>query len=86
MGAALWRRAALAEAQPATPDYLPPALPGCLYRIEVFGEPRAPWRSSPTGAMRDAIRLDLASWDEIRQEHFLAVPVDMRIWMPEDAA
>jgi len=45
------------------------------YRIEVFGEPRAPWRSTVAQAIDDAISLGLASYDEERDEHYLAVPV-----------
>lgn len=47
------------------------------FRITVFGEPRAPWRDSWAEAMEDAIRLELASWDASKREHFLAVPVGM---------
>lgn len=82
MGAALWRGVAATIAP--TPEQ--PACaksPGCRYRIEVFGQPRAPWRASPAEAMADAVRLDLTSWDESRQEHYLAVPVDMRVRYPE---
>lgn len=43
----------------------------------VFGEPRSEWRRSRHEAMMDAIRLELASWDGERREHFLAVPVSM---------
>ena len=83
MGAALWRRAA-DEAEPAAHlDYLPASTPGCLYRIEVFGEGRAPWRRSVADAMADAIRLELASWDASLRQHYLAVPVDMRVLKPE---
>lgn len=81
MGAALWRRE-LSAAE------LAPEIPLSVqrrwrYRIEVFGEARAPWRYSAAEAMADAIRLDLTSWDEERQEHYLAVPVDMRVLRPE---
>jgi len=47
------------------------------FRVTVFGEPRAPWRSSRDQALRDAINLDLASWDGSRREWFLAVPVSI---------
>lgn len=86
MGVALWKRGE--DDRPATPtglDYLPPAIPGCFYRIEVAGEARSPWRPSPAEAMADAIGLDLANWDETTREHYLAVPVDMRIIGPEPA-
>lgn len=46
-----------------------------LHRVTVFGEPRSPWRNTSGEAIADAIRLELASWDEERQEHYLAVPV-----------
>lgn len=55
------------------------------YRITVFGEPRAPWRRTPHESMADAIRLNLASWDDQRREHFLAVPVEMD-WRKADAS
>lgn len=84
MGAALWRHAdeRLAEPEPE-PASIWTAGPGCRFRIEVFGRPRAPWRSTPEEAMQDAIRLDLASWDESRKEYFLAVPVDMNVRRPQ---
>ncbi len=81
MGTAVWKRAAGAQA------HLDPAMPmspvETKYRIEVFGQPRAPWRTSPAEAMVDAVRLDLASWDEARQEYYLAVPVDLRVLHPD---
>ncbi|TKW74920.1 MAG: hypothetical protein DI610_05365 [Staphylococcus hominis] len=81
MGAALWRGVAAAAAPaPDQPAWAKPAC--CRYRIEVFGQPRAPWRDSAAEAMDDAIRLELANWDESRQEHYLAVPVDMRVRYP----
>lgn len=83
MGVALWRQSSPDADRRAVPDYVPPPQPGCLYRIETFGEPRSTWRTSPAEAMADAIALDLASWDEVRQQHFLAVPVDMRVRRPE---
>ena len=89
MGVALWRRSVESEDEPAPPTdfgYLPPPMPGCRYRIEVMGEPRAPWRSTPAEAMVDAIALDLANWDETTREHYLAVPVDMRVIGPEGRA
>lgn len=75
MGVALWKRA---EAVPVAAPELPPVTGRCLYRIEVFGEPRAPWRGTVAEAMADAIRLELASWDDELQQHYLAVPVDLR--------
>lgn len=48
------------------------------FRITVFDEPRAPWRETREEAMADAVALDLASWDDERREHFLAVPVDIQ--------
>lgn len=47
------------------------------YRIAVCGEPRAPWRDTPALALPDAIRLQLASYEEERGGHFLAVPVEV---------
>jgi len=47
------------------------------FRSTVCDKPRAPWRTSRDDAMRDAIALELASWDASRRERFLAVPVDM---------
>ena len=47
------------------------------YRVVVFGEPRSQWRDTAAQAMRDAIWLNLASYDEERDEHYLAVPVDL---------
>lgn len=86
MGVAVWKRGDDDRSpEPAGLDYLPPALPGCFYRIEVVGEARSPWRSTPSEAMADAVALDLASWDGSRREHFLAVPVHMRIIGPERA-
>lgn len=80
MGRALWRRLT----EPDERDALPAAEPRAfMYCIEVFGRRRSPWRSSPQEALADAIRLDLAAWDESRQEHYLAVPVDMRVRRPE---
>ncbi|KPH60219.1 hypothetical protein ADT71_20615 [Novosphingobium sp. ST904] len=54
------------------------------YRIAVFGQPRSPWRPSIDEAMADAIKLKLASWDESRQEWFLAVPVDLATGKAEE--
>lgn len=58
----------------------PPPVPVPLteYRIVTFGTPRSPWRKTKDAAMGDAIRLHLASWDESRREHYLAVPVSMQ--------
>lgn len=58
---------------------LPPPSPRPRYRVEVFGVARTPWRTSFTDAMADAIALDLATWDAEAGEHFLAVPVDMKV-------
>ena len=66
----------------ALAEVAPEPLPGariCRYRIEVFGTPRAPWRATASAALADAVALGLASWDQAQQEHFLAVPVDMRV-------
>lgn len=82
MGAALWRREISAPLESET-EWSRAVARRWRYRIEVFGRARAPWRNSAAEAMADAIRLDLASWDEERQEHFLAVPVDMRVLQPE---
>ena len=86
MGVALWKRGE--DDRPATPtglDYLPPAIPGCFYRIEVAGEARSPWRPSPAEAMADAIGLDLANWGGGGGGGWGGVPVDMRIIGPEPA-
>lgn len=48
------------------------------FRIATLGKPRAPWRDSQEAAMNDAIRLNLASWDQSKRQHFLAVPVEMQ--------
>jgi hypothetical protein len=79
MGVALWRR----DAEPASLPLPIVVQSNVRYRIEVFGEARAPWRATAGQAMLDAIRLDLANWDDARQEHFLAVPVDLRVDHPE---
>lgn len=63
---------------PAGPLPMVPAPAPRRWQVTVFGTPRAPWRDSRAAAMRDAIRLDLASWDESRREYFLAVPVAIR--------
>ena len=47
------------------------------FRIAVFGEGRAPWRTSRKDAMSDAKALGLASYDRSSREWFLAVPVAM---------
>jgi hypothetical protein len=80
MGAALWRRVRAQQVVDAASEASAPR-GQVRYRIEVFGQPRAPWRAYPSHAMDDAIRLGLASWDADRNEHFLAVPVDMRTWL-----
>lgn len=56
----------------------PPPEPRDQFRIAVFGEPRTPWRATRDAAMVDAIREGLASWDESKREHFLAVPAAMQ--------
>ena len=83
MGRAVWRR--LPE------EELPePPLPsrGVRFRhcVTVFGEQRGPWRDSVGEAVDDAIALELASWDPSVQQHFLAVPVDIKTEMVRDAA
>ena len=82
MHAIFYARWDFPDPPPEPVSYLPPALTGCRYRIEVFGKPRAPWRVTPTIAMQDAIDLDLASWDASTREHYLAVPVDMAMYDP----
>lgn len=47
------------------------------FRIVVFGEGRAPWRTSREDAMSDAKALGLAAYDRSLREWFLAVPVAM---------
>lgn len=47
------------------------------YRIAVFGKPRGEWHDRVGAAMSDAIKLGLASYDEERGEHYLAVPVEI---------
>ena len=47
------------------------------FRISVLDQARSPWRNSREDSMRDAVALDLASWDAERREWFLAVPVQM---------
>ncbi|EJU11741.1 hypothetical protein LH128_17377 [Sphingomonas sp. LH128] len=47
------------------------------FRIAVFGQARGPWRPSIDDAMADAIKLELASWDESQREWYLAVPVEL---------
>lgn len=61
-----------AKPQPAPPE------PRDEFRIAVFDEPKTPWRATKQAAMTDAIRLGLASWDESKREHYLAVPVSMK--------
>ena len=82
MGAALWCRDLDPRQGNIAEDHAgPPRAPvmTCRYRIEVLGIPRTPWRSSSAAAMQDAIDLGLTSWDAAGREHFLAVPVDMRV-------
>lgn len=83
MGRAVWRRLA-EEELPGVP--LP--RPGVRFRycVTVFGEQRAPWRDSVAEAVDDAIGLELASWDAVERQHFLAVPVDIRTEKVSDAA
>lgn len=73
MGVALWRQMPAEEIAPAS-------TPTAQFRhcITVFGEQRAPWRDKVAHAIEDAIALELASWDESQQQHFLAVPVAIR--------
>jgi hypothetical protein len=66
----------LADLAPADTG-VPARRPG--YRIEVFGKPRSPWRLTVADAMADAVAAELASWDAERGEHFLAVPVELRL-------
>jgi hypothetical protein len=47
------------------------------HRVTVFDRPRGPWRETREQAMEDAVGQKLASWDETKREHFLAVPVDI---------
>lgn len=47
------------------------------FRISVLDRARSPWRGSREDSMRDAIALELASWDAERREWYLAVPVEM---------
>jgi hypothetical protein len=56
------------------------------YRVCVFNEPRGVWRNSFQAAKGDAIRADLASYDETQREYFLAVPVRIeKKDFPDDA-
>jgi hypothetical protein len=77
MGAALWRRVRAEEFEATRP--LP--APGIRFRycITVFGELRGPWRDTAAQAIDDAITLELASWDESQKQHFLAVPVGLKV-------
>ncbi|WP_341207260.1 hypothetical protein [uncultured Sphingomonas sp.] len=45
--------------------------------MTVFGQPRGEWRPLPQLAFDDAIALGLASYDDERREHYLAVPVEI---------
>lgn len=47
-----------------------------LYRVIVFGKPQAPWRSTREQARRDAVDLDLGSYDEWGQ-FFITVPAEI---------
>lgn len=42
--------------------------------MTVFDEPRGLWRPTAQEAFDDAIVLGLASYDDERREHYLAVP------------
>ncbi|TVV75573.1 hypothetical protein FOY91_06850 [Sphingomonas solaris] len=46
------------------------------YRVVVFGQPRGPWRPTRTQAHRDAIELDLGSYDE-KGQFYVTVPGDI---------
>jgi hypothetical protein len=43
----------------------------------VFDDPRGEWRDNYQHALDDAIGAGLASYDESRREHYLAVPVSI---------
>lgn len=44
-----------------------------LYRVRVFGEPKAPWRRAKKQAQQDALDLGLGSFDEWGK-FFVSVP------------
>ncbi|PNU02617.1 hypothetical protein A8V01_08955 [Novosphingobium guangzhouense] len=44
-----------------------------LYRVRVFGKPRAPWRRVKKQAQQDALELGLGSFDEWGK-FFVSVP------------
>ena len=48
------------------------------YRVVVFGKPRGPWRRELTQACRDAIELELGSYDEWGQ-FYITVPAEIEI-------
>jgi hypothetical protein len=83
MGAALWRSVRDEE----LPEFAPLPAQGIRFRhcVVVFGEQRAPWRDSVHEALDDAIALELASWDPSEQQHFLAVPVEIKTEKVRDA-
>lgn len=65
------RRGQFAKAVPAPPPMLE------WFRLKVFDEPRGPWLESREQVMAYAVKHDLASWDQSKREHYLAVPVGM---------
>ncbi len=65
------RRGQFAKAVPTPPPMLK------WWRLKVFEEPRGPWLESQDQMMDFAVRQGLASWDESKREHYLAVPVGM---------
>ncbi|TZG24749.1 hypothetical protein FYJ91_18370 [Sphingomonas montanisoli] len=59
-----------------------------MYRVAVFGRPRAPWREKWEHAMEDAIAMELTSYDASRREYYLAVPTSIEAFTgfaPPDA-
>lgn len=53
-----------------------------FYRLVMFGKPKGPWRTSEKQARKDAIELELGSYDENGQ-FYLAGPADFE-WIHED--
>jgi hypothetical protein len=49
-----------------------------IFRVVVFGTPRAPWRPTRIEAQRDAIEMDLGSFDEWGQ-FYVTVPADIEV-------
>lgn len=47
-----------------------------LFRVVIFGVPHGPWREDRLQAQRDAIELDLGSYDEWGT-FYLTVPADI---------